>query len=57
MRYQYVKCLGSLKVYFIYIVIVCHEMNNFFEGPKNQISTFCIWVDSFTNISGLLWRK
>ncbi len=20
----------------------CHEMNNFFEGLKNQISTFCI---------------
>jgi hypothetical protein len=25
----------------------CHEMNNFFEGPKNQISTFCIKADGF----------
>jgi hypothetical protein len=25
----------------------CHEMNNLFEGLKNQISTFCIKVDGF----------
>jgi hypothetical protein len=25
----------------------CHEMNNFFEGLKNQISTFCISADGF----------
>jgi hypothetical protein len=26
---------------------LCQEMNNFFEGLKNQISTFCICDDSF----------
>jgi hypothetical protein len=26
---------------------LCHEMNNLFEGLKNQISTFCICADSF----------
>jgi hypothetical protein len=31
---------GSLKG-------LCHDMNNFFEGPKNQISTFCICVIVF----------
>jgi len=25
-------------------------MNNFFEGLKNQISTFCICTDSFKNL-------
>jgi hypothetical protein len=25
----------------------CHEMNNSFEGLKNQISTFCISADVF----------
>ena len=25
----------------------CHEMNNFFEGLKNKISTFCICADGF----------
>jgi hypothetical protein len=25
----------------------CHKMNNFFEGLKNQISTFCICADGF----------
>ncbi len=25
----------------------CHEMNNLFEGLKNQISTFCIGFDGF----------
>ncbi len=28
---------------------LCHEMNKFFEGLKNQISTFCIGADSFYN--------
>ncbi len=26
---------------------LCHEISNFFEGLKNQISTFCICADSF----------
>ncbi len=26
---------------------LCHEMNNYFEGLKNQISTFCLGADSF----------
>jgi hypothetical protein len=25
----------------------CHEMNNFFEGLKNQISIFCTCADGF----------
>ncbi len=25
----------------------CHDINNFFEGLKNQISNFCIGTDSF----------
>ena len=25
----------------------CNEMNNFFEGLKNQISTFCICTNGF----------
>ncbi len=25
----------------------CPEMNNFFEGPKNQNSTFCIKANGF----------
>jgi hypothetical protein len=24
----------------------CPEINNFFEGPKNEISTFCISAES-----------
>jgi hypothetical protein len=27
----------------------CHEMKNWFEGLKNQISTFCIGADDFKN--------
>jgi hypothetical protein len=26
---------------------LCHEMNNFLEGLKNQIRTFCIFAGSF----------
>ncbi len=26
---------------------LCHQMNNFYEGLKNQSSTFCICADSF----------
>jgi hypothetical protein len=26
---------------------LCNKINNFFEGLKNQISTFCICADSF----------
>ncbi len=25
----------------------CHEMNNFFDGLKNKISTFCIGAEGF----------
>ncbi len=25
----------------------CHKINDFFEGFKNQISTFCIGADGF----------
>ncbi len=37
---------------------LCHEMNNFFEGLKNQTSTFCICADSFKIFfAALLWRN
>jgi hypothetical protein len=35
----------------------CHEMNNFSEGLKNQISTFCISADSFLIFAYILFSK
>ncbi len=36
---------------------LCHEMNNFFEGLKNQISTFCICAYSYKFFSCLVMEK
>ncbi len=35
----------------------CLEMNNFFEGLKNQISTFCIGADDFNFFASSMYRK
>ncbi len=34
-----------------------HEINNFFEGLKNQISSFCISADVFKFFASILFRK
>jgi hypothetical protein len=39
------SCMG--RYLGIYFKGLCHEMNIFFNGLKNQISTFCICADSF----------
>jgi hypothetical protein len=36
---------------------IVHEMNKFFEGLKNQISTFCVCADSFKKILLLVIKK
>jgi hypothetical protein len=36
---------------------MCHEMNNFLEGLKSQISTFCICADSLKSFCCLVMEK
>jgi hypothetical protein len=36
---------------------LCHEINNFFEGLKNKISTFCTCADGFTFFCCLVMEK
>jgi hypothetical protein len=35
----------------------CHEMNNFLEGLKNQISTLCIGAVGFNSFASSISRK
>jgi hypothetical protein len=35
----------------------CHEMNNFFEDLKNQISTFCMALLVFKFFASSMYRK
>jgi hypothetical protein len=42
-----------------YLKGLCHEINNFSEGPKSQISTLYIYMRlwSLNFFGALLWRK
>jgi hypothetical protein len=50
LRSSLTKCCISLKGH-------CHKINNFFEGLKNQISTFCCCLEKYFLRSCLLLGK
>jgi hypothetical protein len=52
MKYLFIQNAGNnIKCdsipFFLLLEGLCHEINNFFEGPKSQISTLCICANGF----------
>jgi hypothetical protein len=51
-------CLYNAQIQITLLKGLCHEMNDFVEGPKSQVSTFCTCADGIKIFFGaLLWRK